>query len=61
MIRNCKNDRFRYICDHTVFLDSQGKITDLVKKTYEEYCGVRQGIKMNHLLPIFAAKTCMKN
>ena len=38
MNRNCKNDpdRFCYICGHVVFLDSQAKITDIVKKTYEE-------------------------
>ena len=28
---------FSYICGNVVFLDSQAKITDLVKKTYEEY------------------------
>ena len=55
---NCKNNsyRFCYICGHVAFLDSQAKITDLVKKTYEEYFGVR----LRHQDKPFAAKHVWK-
>ena len=63
MKSNCKNDpdRFGFICERVVFLDSQAKITDLVKKTYEEYFGVRLRHQDNPLALHICCKTCVKN
>ena len=63
MNRNFKNDpvRFRCICDHMVFLDSQAKITNLAKKTYEEYFGVRLRHQDKPFAPHISCKMCVKN
>ena len=62
MNRNCKTDPDRscYICGHVVFLDSQPKITDLVKKTYEQYFEVRLRHQDNPFAPHIGCKTCLK-
>lgn len=63
MNRICKNhpDRFCYICGHVVFLDAQVKITPLVKKTYEEYFGVRLRHQDKPFAPHMCCRTCVKN
>ena len=63
MSRNCENDpdRFCFICVHVVFLDTQAKIMDLVKKKYEEYFGVRQIHQDMPFAPLICCKTCLKN
>ena len=63
MNRNCTNDRdrFCYICGHVVLLDSQAKITDLVKKTYKEYSGVILRHRDTPFAPHVCCKTFVKN
>ena len=60
---SCKNgpDRFCCICGHVVFLDSQTIITDSVKKTYEEYFGLRLRHQDKPVAPHICCKTCGKN
>ena len=45
MSQKCKNhpNRFCYICRHVLFLESQAKITDFMKKAYQAYFGVKLG------------------
>ena len=44
----CKNnlERFSYICDKIVRPNRQAKITDLVKKSYHDYFGVKTKSKI---------------
>ena len=61
MNRNCKNDpdRFCYICGHVVFLDSQAKITYLVKKIHAKYFGVGLRHQDKPFANIIGCKTCV--
>ena len=63
MDRNYKDnpDMFCYIFGHVVFLDSQAKATDLGKKTYEEYFGVRLRHQDKSIAPYTCCKTCVKS
>ena len=60
MDHKCKNnpDRFCYICGNVVLPNHQTKITDLVKKAYHDYFGVKLGDQGKPFAPHIFCKTC---
>ena len=59
----CKNnpDRFYYICGNVVLPNCQAKITDLVKKEYHEYFGVKLGDQYKAFAPYICCKICVES
>ena len=56
----CKNnpDRFCYICGNMVLPYHQEKNTDLVKKAYCDYFGIKLGYQDKPFTPHICSKTC---
>ncbi|XP_076049937.1 uncharacterized protein LOC143030648 [Oratosquilla oratoria] len=59
----CKNhsNRFCYICGHVALPKYQAKTTDVVKKAYHAYFGVKLGDQDKAFAPHICCKTCVEN
>ena len=55
------SNRFCYICGHVVLQDPQAKITDIAKKAYLAYFGVKPGDQVKPFVPHICCKTCVEN
>ena len=60
--RTCKNHpyRFCYICGHVVLPDRKTKITETVKKAYQDNFRVKLGDQDNPFAPRICRKTCVE-
>ena len=63
MNRKCQNnpDRFRYICGNVVLRNRWAKITDIVKKAYRDYLGIKIRDQYKSFAPHICCKACVEN